>query len=154
MIEVALVPWLKSDTGVGQLINGRLYPQKAPERKSVSDPKDAGAFPHITYYRASTAAVYSQDGVSPLESARVTLDCWALTYGEAKRLAQKVKQATGPTPSGSPLSGFRGKMGAYTVGGVFHEDERDDYTPPAHSDDVGVYRTSLDFMIWFQNIPI
>lgn len=91
--------------------------------------------PRITLTRVSGRPDYTMSGPSGLAEARVQIDCFAMTVGEAKRIAIDVRHA---------LSGLR----AHPISGAFLDQERD--LPPDTEGGGITARVSLDFIIHYQ----
>lgn len=94
MIEADLRAYLIAQPAITSLVGTRVYPMTLPQ---------GAVFPAITYQRVGGAPEFSHDGGSDVARARMQLDCWSTTYGDAASLGLAVKQA---------LSGYRGPMGA------------------------------------------
>lgn len=128
-MEAALFKHLSTQAGVTALVGTRIYPLVLPQNV---------AYPAIRYQRISTPRVYSKSGPSGDSRPRLQIDCWALTYGDAKRLADAVETA---------MKGFAGTHNGHRVASVVCDDEQDGYEPdPAPP----VYRRTLDFLIWYE----
>jgi len=65
---------------------------------------DKVTFPAWRYQRITGAPGVTHDGDSGVESVRIQVSCYGLTYAEVKAMAAQVKTA---------LSGYSGAMGAY-----------------------------------------
>lgn len=104
----------------------RIYPNALPQGVDL---------PACRYFRVSNPQDHSHSGVSSLQHPRFQIDCYASTYLAAVQLARQVKTL---------LDGFRGTMGAYTVGASFMEDAgKDDHDP-----ETGRHRVGVDVVIW------
>lgn len=125
MIDNDLITFLKAGSAVATLVAARIYPLTMPQ---------GGEYPAVTTQRIDGPRVRSLSGPSNLAHPRFQIDCWATTYASVKAAAQAVRQR---------LDGYRGLMGTTTVGGVSLESDTDDFEP-----DTGLYRVSLDFIIW------
>lgn len=153
--ERTVVAFLRSDAGFQQVCGGRIYGNVAPQRRSLTDPNDPGAFPHCTYTVISATDTGSNDGDGTLVRTHLQLDAWALSYDDAKDVQDAVHDAVGASSVVVPASasfaafdGFRGTVGGNTVQMITVEDERDMYEAPVHADEVGVHRVSMDVIVW------
>lgn len=148
MIEKAIVLALKSDQGVARLVRNRVYPAKSPQRRSTTSTTDAGAFPHVTVTRISTDRIRTNDGQTGLCQVRLQIDCWGLTYEDAKTVAEKVRVSSN---NAQRIDGFKNAVmaGLVTVQGCFLEGDRDTYHPPQHADDVGIHQCGMDAIVAF-----
>lgn len=124
MLEPALVAYLKTEIGG---VNGRVYPGHLP------DPPE---LPALVYQRIATRRPVSYDGPSGFVRARVQLDIWSKSYGEARTIAGAVRRA---------LLGYRGPMGGLEVAIPDQASDLDLFEP-----DTGLYRVSMDFIIWHE----
>lgn len=91
--------------------------------------------PRIVLYRVSGGPDYTMTGPSGLARARVQADCYDLTVGGAKGLADQVRAA---------LSGLRSGV----IAGAFLDQVRD--LPPETAGAELLARVSLDFIIHYQ----
>jgi hypothetical protein len=106
------------------LVGQRVYPVIAPQNV---------AYPCITWQRISRTEVFSLEGPSGYADARVQIDCWAKTYGEARAVANAVRDdLNGWDNEGQPIADCR------------LDSARDLYDPAAEPK---LYRSSLDFIL-------
>ena len=154
MIELALVKFLLADPIVSNLSGGRVFPMRAYQARDVG----MNTFPRLTFQRTSTSRVGTTDGRTYLARATIQLDAWgqgATGYQDAKSLADAVRLARGGDQGKSngvgyaQLDGFAGKMAGVTVQAAWLDNDADSYEPPAHDEDLGAYRTSMDLTIWW-----
>jgi hypothetical protein len=94
-----------------------------------------GALPAIVLHRIDGQRDYHLTGASGLVASRMQVDCWAATYGDAKRAARAVDAV---------MSAARWTVGAVRIDAVLIADERDD---TFDEDGNALYRTSLDLMV-------
>lgn len=138
-VQEALYAFLAADTTVDGLVDGRIYPEMAPQ---------AAALPYITYTVIDSPQYYHLTGPSGLVTARVQIDCWAsgaTGYATAWSVAEAVRNAVG---SGTTeLDGYRGTTSSVFIQKCALVDRRDLMEPPIHADEKPVRRVSLDFLI-------
>jgi hypothetical protein len=125
LFESALVAYLRADSGLNALINGRVHPGR------LSSP---GEYPALVYQRISTVRRAGYDGRMPLVEARFQFDAWADRQASARQVAQTLTDA---------LLGFNGEMGGYTVQVPRQSNDMDMF-----EDDAGLYRVMTEFIIW------
>lgn len=128
-MEEGIIAKLLATSGVTALVATRVYPGRRPQ---------ASALPAIDLARISGAPLYSNDGETGLESARVEINCWGSSYSSAKTVARAVKDA---------LSAFFGTVGGVNFQYILLEDERDLSETGSNQADY-LYRMSLDFTVW------
>lgn len=131
-MEEGLIARLLATSGVTNLVSQRVYPGRRPQGSSL---------PTITLSRISGAPMYTDDGETGLASARVQVDCWGTTYTSAKNAARAAIDS---------FSAYFGSSGGYTFQYVLLDAERDFSEPGADSAEY-LYRTSLDFIVWYNN---
>lgn len=124
MLEPGLVAYLKTEIGG---VNGRVYPGHLP------DPPD---LPALVYQRIATRRPVNYDGPSAFVRARMQIDVWSRSYGEARTIAAAVRRA---------LLGYRGAVGSVEVAIPEQPTDLDMFEP-----DTGLYRVSMDFYIWHE----
>jgi hypothetical protein len=120
--EIQLVAVLRDDPDVSALVDMRIYPDILPQNP---------VYPSITYFEIDPGAQYCLSGPSDLTNPQIQVDCWAVTRSGAKDLAAKVKAA---------IDGANTFKGLLVAGRSIYEDE------------VDVYRSSLDFSIWYKEL--
>ena len=127
-MEEQLRALLLNDSGVsgrvGTRVNFGAHPQGQP-------------FPAIVLNTISETEGYTLQGPNGVTNTRVQVDCYAQTYGAAKRLSRAVR---------SLLSGHQ--QGAFQ--GVFLAGSREG-REGGSNDAERPYRASLDFMVQFTN---
>ena len=93
------------------------------------------AMPYVVLWGIGDAAAATLDGPEGMSQGRVQVDCYGLTYGQAKQLARAVRAA---------MDGFRGNG----LKGVFLAGTRD--TREGGSNEaIRPFRVSLDFIVNF-----
>jgi hypothetical protein len=118
--------------GVTALVGQRVYCGSRPQ---------AGALPDIVINRISGAPIYTDDGESGLASARIGIDCWGPTYGSAKLSARAVIAA---------LSAFVGEQSGVVFQNTLLDAGRDFREGGGNAPEY-LFRTNLDFIVWFEN---
>ena len=131
-MEGALIAKLLTDSGVSTLVNNRVYPVSRPQ---------ASALPAITLATVSNVPVYTNDGEAGIAEVRTQIDCWGSTYGSAKTVARAVKVS---------LSAFFGTAGGVAFQYVLLDGERDSREGGSNASEY-LFRTQLDFRVWFVN---
>lgn len=114
-----------------------VFPELAP---------DGPTFPYITTMQVSGEPVESMQGLNRLMSARFRLSCYGSSYGQAKTLAEAVRQAFGLT------SQYQGAMPDGTIlqsASPIPPMEVDDFEGPTHG---RVYSTHLEYEFWYINV--
>ena len=104
-------------TAIKSLAGGRVYPIVIP---------DTASLPAIVYQRISSVPVNSLDGDTGLDSVRIQISAWALTYKEAKNLSDTIRT----TLNASALK-------------IITENDTDDYEPETKR-----FRTLTDYVVW------
>jgi hypothetical protein len=140
MIEDGLISFLKASPEVSALVGDRVYGPQAPQ--SVT-------FPYLTLLRISGPRWRVLRGTDGVAHPRIQITCWGQTYTQVKTLAEEVRKADGGQ-GGLRLEALKGVMGGQVVQATCLEDERDHDSPPLHEGETGVYATSLDLVIWFE----
>jgi hypothetical protein len=128
-MEEGIITKLLATSGVTALVSDRVHPGRRPQ---------ASALPAIDIASISGAPVYTNDGESGLERARVEINCWGSTYTSAKTVARAVKAA---------LSAFFGEAGGINFQYILLDTERDMNETGSNQAEY-LYRTSLDFIVW------
>jgi hypothetical protein len=131
-MEEAIRTRLLATSGVTALVSQRVYCGSRPQ---------GGALPDIIINRISGAPIYTDDGESGLAEARLELECWGTTYASAKNPARAVIVS---------LSAFFGTVGGTTFQYILLDAERDLREGGGNADEY-LFRTQLDFRIWFEN---
>lgn len=104
----------------------RIYPNILPQGATL---------PAIKYFQVSEPPEHTHSGRSALHHPRWQLDCYAITYIEARRLAEQTITA---------IDGFSGAMGSSGCQAGFQEDARDNHNP-----ETGRHWVSVDVEIWY-----
>jgi len=127
-IEQAIKKELLADSGIKSLIGERLYYVKAPQDV---------AKPYVVFLKASGPREYSHDGASKLARPRFQFSCFAMTYYEAKQIAEAIRAAI------EAFSGTMGGTGGVEVGSCFCINESDIY-----EEDTRLFHVAVDYLIW------
>jgi hypothetical protein len=130
-MEEGIIARLLATSAVTALVAQRVYPGRRPQ---------ASALPAIDLNTISGAPTYTNDGESGLASARVEINCWGDSYTSAKLLARAVKTS---------LSAFVGEAGGITFQNVLLDAERD-FSETGGNQAEYLFRTNLDFIVWFE----
>lgn len=113
-------------SGAGTDAGGRFYPNSLPQ---------GVVLPACRYFKVSNPKEHTHSGASSLKYPRFQIDCFAMKYLDAVRLASQVE---------ANLDGYRGTMGAYEVqAALMEESGRDDHDP-----ETGRHKVSVDVVIW------
>ena len=132
-MEEAIGTRLLATAAVTALVGTRVYCGSRPQGATTPD---------IMINRISGAPVYTCDGESGLAEARLEIDCWGATYGAAKNVARAVIES---------LSAFFGTVGGTTFQHILLDVERDFREGGNMNEPDYLFRTNLDFVVWFEN---
>lgn len=132
-MEEAIRTRLLNTSGVTALVGTRVYCGSRPQGQTLPD---------VIINRISGAPIYTDDGESGLAEARIELDCWGTTYGSAKNVARAVIES---------LSAFFGTVGDTPFQYILLDAERDFREVGTVDSTENLFRTNLDFIIWFEN---
>jgi hypothetical protein len=113
---------------IGTSPNARLYWVRAAQ---------GAAKPYVTLQIISRIPDMTHAGANGLNTARLQVDCYGLTYLNAKSAARAVE---------TRLSGYRGTSSGIIFDGIFKDSERDQYESDDSTDKL--FRVSMDFIIW------
>ena len=122
-IEAAIRQYLLAQAAVTDLIARRLYPMILPQPPTL---------PAVTYSRVSRSTVRDLTGMA-YRVSRFQFSCWAEKYGDAKAVAQAVRQA---------LEDYVGDMGEFRIMDSTSVNEIDLSEP-----DTGLYHVPVDVLI-------
>lgn len=128
-IEEALFAYLQTKPDVTSIVGNRVYPMLLPQ---------GSEYPAIVYQRISGMRVRSHSGPSSLAYPRIQFSCWAQTYSDAKRLAERLRVS---------LDGYRGTVGDMNIQAIFVENDIDLYDAG-----VSLYRTIVDAKVWHEEV--
>jgi len=115
---------------IGKILAARCnaYPLSLPQHPT---------YPATTYQVISTTREHAQGTDATISVSRVQVDCWAETYSEVQTLAAQVHAS---------LSRFKGTVTGITVCDILHDNTEESFEP-----DTGVYRVSIDYMIYLED---
>lgn len=130
-IETALYSRLTGDAGVFAIIGARMFPHRVPQQSNQ--------FPCIVYDRTSGEHIRSLAGSSGAAWPRYQLQCWALSYSEAKALGEAVRSA---------LDGFSGTVGTVVINSCLLEDDSDTVEIPPGKDEQRRWAVEQVYKIW------
>lgn len=128
IMEGALIGLLLADAPIAAVVGTRVYPVRRPQ---------GVPYPSIVMTRVSGNPGYADDGEIGLQHARVQIDSQALTYTEAKNLAQLVR---------ARLSAFAGVHDGVTFSYIMLDEERDLTETGANVPEYPV-RVAMDFIV-------
>jgi hypothetical protein len=130
-MEEALRAYLLAVPAVNTACGGRMYWSVRPQ---------GSAYPSCVLTIVSRLPERTYSGPAALAQARVQVDCYADTYGQAKALYRAVKAVLNNltfTNSGKRFWGFA-------------ENERD-LTDSGATDATRIHRVSADFLLWHED---
>lgn len=130
-LETALFDYLSSDPAIAAIVGTRIYPMRLAEKTLI---------PAISWNRVSTQRQYTYDSYEDTDAfvtARVQINCWAYTHGEADELGGAVLAA---------LSGYSGEMAGELIQSSFTVNEFDTYEAPTK-----FHRRVMDFMLSYED---
>lgn len=84
MIESTLAALLLANTELAQLVGDRVYPLAIPQEKPL---------PAVAYQKISGPRIHTMSGPTDLSNPRVQFTAWALSYGDAKRVIERLRLA-------------------------------------------------------------
>lgn len=128
-MEAALIDKLLTTPAITALVSTRIYPLKRLQ---------ASAYPSLVVTRISGAPLYADDGEVGLQNARVQIDSYAMSYSQAKDLAQVVR---------STLSAFSGDHDGVTFSYIMLDEERDIQESGAGAAEYPM-RVAMDYIVW------
>lgn len=131
-IEEGLVYHLKNTAAITALVGQRVYPLRIAQ---------GSAMPCIVVSRVSTQRILTHDttGASGTAHPRFQFDAWASTYAAAKAITDALRGV---------LNGYAGAMGDPTGSPVTVQGAYVDAEEPEYSEDIGLYRSRSDYIIW------
>ena len=130
MNSADLYTYLNAHSGLSNLVETRIYPGRLPDPAS-------GHVPAVVYQLVSSPRMVAHDGVLPDTESRYQFDAWATTHVTATDVAGQLTAA---------LLGYTGDMGSTSVAIPRRTNEFDSY-----EDDTGLYRVTVEFIIWHAN---
>jgi hypothetical protein len=131
-MEEAIRARLLATAGVTALVASRVYCGSRPQ---------GGALPDVIINLASDEPVYTDDGEAGLVNTRLEIDCWGTTYGSAKDTARTVIAS---------LSAFVGTVSGTVFQNILLDAERDLREGGSNASEY-LFRTNIDFRVWYEN---
>lgn len=124
-IEEAFVSRINANADAQEILEGRVYASSA----------SPGAEPPVVIYtKVSSDRKRDLSGKARLAITRMQLDCYSGEYEEAKTISRLIIE---------DFDSFKGIVAGVNVLACWVDSEEDIY-----EGDPGLYRTSMDFMIW------
>jgi hypothetical protein len=138
-LRPALRAYLLADATVSAAVGGsRIHPTILPQGTN------GAAVPAVVWNVISEATDHHMQGASGLVMVRMQVDAYAATPDEADALARAIKDRIDGA-SGAWAYGSDSPQDSVTVQGAFADTARTDYQP-----DAKLYRSSRDYLIWFE----
>ncbi len=134
MMEADLLTLVTGAPAVSALIGANMYPGKTPK---------SAVLPAITYQRVAADETSASDGPVKLVGALMQLNAWmdgSAGYLKAKQIRDALRDL---------LNGYSGTVGVTVFRGIFKENERDLYVPPAENEETGTQGVGIDFRVWY-----
>lgn len=134
LVEPELAAWIESLTAC-TAVGAKVYP-------FASVPQEP-AWPFVTYHRVTGSRIRSLKGPVGVSRPLLQVDVFGKTYQSATSLAAAIREELDrlcqtTLPNGRPVQ--------FTM----VEDDKDDFEPPPHGDEVTQYRVTLPVRIWFR----
>jgi hypothetical protein len=129
---IDLINYLLADASITAVVGARVTPSSTAQ---------GTALPALTLHGVSGAPLYADDGEVGLNDDRVQIDCWAITYAEARDLSDLVK---------SRLSAAQDVSQGDTTFIYMLLDNYQDLREGGSNAAEYRYRVSLDFEIWWR----
>ena len=126
-IEEAIFTLLQSLSPITDLVGTRVYPLQMPQNPT---------YPCLVYRLISDRSLDWVEGDGGMYWPRFQFDCFAQSYGQAKRLARTLRLQ---------LSGYSGLVGEIDLCRISFLNEVDDFEPVAE-----VYRVAVEFRIQYK----
>lgn len=121
--------YLAAQTPVSDLVSTRIYPDALPQDATL---------PCIVYTVISDTSEHHLTAAAGIGFALVQVDCFAATRLSATAVSEAVR---------GEMDGYRGAMGSETVRVCHLTNRFFEYGVPEAGDDVGLYRSMLEFRI-------
>lgn len=125
-IGESIYTYLKTVTGVTDLVKYRIYPLSLPQGCSL---------PAITYEKIAEIPVHAMGSDSSIHHDIYRFHCWATTFAGAQALSAALITA---------LRDKTGTVGSDTVQRIFFEDEY-----PLYESETETYHTVLECELWY-----
>lgn len=127
-MEEHVISTLLGNVPLAGFVGTRIYWGLAPQ---------GAALPYVTLQVISGSPDYASTGTTGVVEARIQVDCYGATYGQAKRTLRAAQTA---------LKNYKRLSGTPIVQGVFLDGERD--FSERRNDATIVHKASSDFFIW------
>ena len=124
-IGKAIYSILSNDATVSAMVSTRIFPIVAAQDT---------AFPFVVYTITNQEPSMTKDGVSPLDTISVQIDCYALEYDANVTLSNAVRSA---------LDFYTGTVQSQAIQRIRFQGQNDG----EYDEDLGVFWQSLDFDI-------
>lgn len=128
-IEEAIFTRLTTFAGLVALIASKVFPLKAPH--------DFNA-PYVTYQKISGNRFQAHEGNSDLSNPRFQFSCWAVSYKQAKLVANQVVSA---------MHAFKG-----VVDGVDIQMSGVDSEVDTYDEETKLFRVIIDIVLWHREV--
>ena len=130
-IEKAIRSVLVASAPVNDLVSGRIYPYMRQQGQG---------FPAIVYSLDSTEPAHGLVGSLSLTRATLSIEQWADVYGDAKTLANKVKDA---------LDGYTGTSESVVIKSCYHDNDSGNVDISPIGMDRGMSSIDSEYIIWY-----
>lgn len=139
-IEEALQPIIANDAGVAAIASERVFPNRLAMREEM---------PAVIFRRTSGGPMQTLKGVSTTKRATFQVESWSSKLQqEARQLDLAVQNAI------ATFGGQQAQSGWY-VQSIFVDEESDQDNPqiPIHADDVGVFCSFCNVIVFYEVAP-
>jgi hypothetical protein len=128
-MEEAIIAHLLGAASLVALVGARIYPARRLQ---------ASELPGVVVTRVGGERHYDDAGPVDLVASRVQVDCWARSYGEAKRVARAVRDR---------LIDVKTTLSGVEFQATYLEEEQDLPEGGAGQSEY-LHRTMLEFLVW------
>lgn len=135
MIESSLRTYLLSKPAMIAVVGQRIHCNDLPQNCT---------FPAIAFQTISDIPDHHLRGANGLSVARIQVNCYALTYEDAKLAAEALRLST---------DGFCGTVGVHAVNPMTVEDQNDLLQPPITASEKPVFGVAVDLRLAYQQTP-
>lgn len=97
MIQTVFISYLLADEELDELVEGRVYPMRLPQRESL---------PAIVYQVIANTPENTLEGDRNVGSVSVQFTCWSKTYAEAQQVAAELRRVMGTIKVLHPTTGL------------------------------------------------
>jgi hypothetical protein len=118
---------------------------KGPTLFAQAAPQETG-YPYGIVRRIGGDHTHHLLGVAGIANIRIATDFYGLSYADCRNMVEYTRKV---------LSGYKGPAGAsanppsgYFIQGMFPVDSPDEYTPPAHFEELGIQAAGMEFSVW------